>query len=96
MINKKARQMLEQNLYDAWEKVPHVQSVVSHKETAFIMVYLKRLVIKNNKEPVRCELLCYDNRMYIYDAFANKFYTVKQYGRKWALCLEDLGYVRKN
>ncbi len=51
-----------------------------------IKVALKRLP----GEYVNVEVLHFKGRIYIYDAFANKYYSTKQYGKTWALTQDEL------
>ena len=49
-------------------------------------VALKRLPT----EYVNVDVLHFKGKIYIYDTFANKYYSMKEYGKKWALTIEDL------
>ncbi len=53
---------------------------------AIIKVYLKRLPY----EAINVELLLRNNKIYIYDMFANKTYSMRHYGKKWALVKSEL------
>ena len=51
-----------------------------------ISVYLKRLP----NEMVDVYVMNFKGKVYIYDAFANKYYSMKHYGKTWALIKEEL------
>ena len=49
-------------------------------------VYLKRLP----NEPVKVYALFFKGKVYIYDMFANKYYSMRHYGKTWALDKKEL------
>jgi len=51
-----------------------------------LKVVLKRL--PNEVVPVSVSI--WNGHIYIYDLFANKTYSMKHYGKKWALTKEEL------
>ena len=49
-------------------------------------VYLKRLP----NEPVKVYVLFFKGKVYIYDLFADKYYSMRHYGKTWALDKKEL------
>ena len=60
--------------HELWGRMPQIK------------VALKRLP----NEYVNVEVLHFKGKVYIYDAFANKYYSMRQYGKKWALTQGEL------
>lgn len=56
------------------------------KNSPQIKVFLKR----QPERAVLVGILVFKDKLYIYDSYADKYYTMKDYGSKWALVRSEL------